>query len=259
MKIIFDDYKGNLDRFIDAYKMILIESVNYSVNDGLVNDILSKIDNKCFSYSVKDLQQFDIKIKNVSLTIVVSTSNNVRKDLSKFNIKFSENKISEIEKELKQHYAIIEDTTNKHKFLFINDNITNKDLLKHTLRHELTHLLESDELKNKWYDLLPKNPKEIENTMIYQMLSLIGLKLNMNYSQFYYLASAKEFESYCTCIEDNKKNIDKNLANNFLKSIFTEEFDELSSTLKLCYVFIFLNLALDKDKKERISYLRQHL
>ena len=37
------------------------------------------------------------------------------------------------------------------------------------------------------------------------MLSLIGLKLNMNYSQFYYLASAKEFESYCTCIEDNKK------------------------------------------------------
>ena len=63
MKIIFDDYKGNLDRFIDAYKMILIESVNYSVNDGLVNDILSKIDNKCFSYSVKDLQQFDIKIK----------------------------------------------------------------------------------------------------------------------------------------------------------------------------------------------------
>lgn len=31
MKIIFDDYKGNLDRFIDAYKMILIESINYSV------------------------------------------------------------------------------------------------------------------------------------------------------------------------------------------------------------------------------------
>ena len=259
MKIIFDDYKGNLDRFIDAYKMILIESVNYSVNDRLVNDILSKLNNKCFSYSVKDLQKFDTKIKFVSLTIAVSTSDTIKKDLSKFNIKISEDKISEIEKELKQHYAIIEDTTDKHKFLFINDNITDKDLLKQTLRHELAHLLESDIVKIKWYDLLPKNPKEIENTMIYQMLSLIGLKLNMNYSQFYYLASAKEFESYCTCVEDNKKNIDKNLANNFLKFAFTEEFDELSSALKLCYIFIFLNLVLDKDKKERISYLKQHL
>ena len=259
MKILFEDYKGNLDRFIDAYRMILLESINYSISNELVDDILKNINKKCFSYSTKELQQFISNIKDISLTILVTTSKNVKSDLSNFKIQINNDKISVIKSELQQHYAIIEDTSDSHKFLFINDNITDLDILKQTLRHELTHLLEVNESSKKWYDLLPQNPKQIEHTNIYQMLSLLGLKLNMNYAQFYYLMSAKEFEAYCTCVEDNKDKINKNNVNNFLKFIFTDEFESLSSSLKLCYIFLFLNLTLDKDTKERLQYLRQHL
>ena len=259
MKILFEDYKGNLDRFVDAYKMILLESINYSISNELVDDILKNINKKCFSYSTKELQQFNYNIKNISLTIIITTSKTVKDDLLQFNIQMSNDKVSAIESELQKHYAIIEDTSDPHKFLFINDNITDKDILKQTLRHELTHLLEANESKKEWYDLLPQDPKQIEHTDIYQVLSLLGLKLNMNYAQFYYLTSAKEFEAYCTCVEDNKDKLNKNNANNFLKFIFTDEFETLPSSLKLCYIFLFLNLTLDKDKKERLQYIRQHL
>ena len=257
MKILCKDYQGRLSNFIKAYEMILIESKNYQISDELVKDIVNKIDNKFFSYTSDELKCFDTALKDLSLTVIVSNSKDIKSFLKNHNItKFDKDKIKVIEHELQHNYAMVEDTDDKSKFMFINENAIDKEILPRILRHELTHFIE--DRTRIWYDLLPKDSTKIENNEIYQILSIICLKLNMNYSQLYYITSGKEFEAFCTSVEDCKNEINKENVNNFLKFMFTPEFDNLSSQLKTCCIFMFFNLILDK-KKDRIQYLKEHL
>lgn len=67
-----------------------------------------------------------------------------------------------------------------------------------------------------------------------------------------------EFESFCTSIEEHKKEFDKHILANLIDYTLSGKILEQPKQLRNLYLFIFVNLLFDESRK-RIKYIRKHL
>ena len=67
-----------------------------------------------------------------------------------------------------------------------------------------------------------------------------------------------EFESFCTSIEEHKKEFDKHILENLIDYTLSGKILEQPKQLRNLYLFIFVNLLFDESRK-RIEYIEEHL
>ena len=67
-----------------------------------------------------------------------------------------------------------------------------------------------------------------------------------------------EFESFCTSIEEHKKEFDKHILANLIDYTLSGKILEQPKHLRNLYLFMFVNMVFD-ESAERIKYIREHL
>ena len=100
------------------------------------------------------------------------------------------------------------------------------------------------------------NPEDVEET--FSKSDYRELKYDLSWNDIYYLCSKDEFESFCTSIEEHKKEFDKHILANLIDYTLSGKILEQPKQLRNLYLFIFVNLLFDEYRK-RIEYIEEHL
>lgn len=257
----------SIDKFQYIYDMLINESKNVPVPDQLAQDILNNFEYKNkIVYRKVDLMQLSkdyqylSKHSKYTLTVFIINPEDVEETFSKSDYReFVDVSYKDISYGLSVNYGIYVPLRNDTGYLILNYQAikNNSNILKNVIKHELTHYFDKTQNKNnKWKDLFTKDD-EVPNNIQRPLITLMR-KYNLGWNDIYYLCSKDEFESFCTSIEEHKKEFDKHILANLIDYTLSGKILEQPKQLRNLYLFIFVNLLFDKSR-ERTKYIEEHL